>query len=179
MARGVRGLRLPCPTLLCPAGGPPPKWPYGCFWGGPPSGRPAYGHLLPPCFTGLKATWRSGSRSSRIVDTKIAYQPLEVNSLLRIVLGPLTEESLHKMLVKWFFSRRVLRLRPVAFWTCDAGRVSHEESLHFRIVPLDHGVVHGVVEAVELLDFHEHLERPRSGRPCQNITLLINSNQKY
>jgi hypothetical protein len=25
---------LPCPTLLRPAGGPPPKQPYGRFWGG-------------------------------------------------------------------------------------------------------------------------------------------------
>jgi hypothetical protein len=28
-------LGLPCPTLLRPAGGPPLKWPYGYFRGGP------------------------------------------------------------------------------------------------------------------------------------------------
>jgi hypothetical protein len=38
----------PCPILLCPMGGPPPKRPYGCFGVGPPAGRPACGHLLPP-----------------------------------------------------------------------------------------------------------------------------------
>jgi hypothetical protein len=41
-------LSLPCPTLLRPAGGPPPKWPYGCFGGGSPAGRAACGRLLPP-----------------------------------------------------------------------------------------------------------------------------------
>jgi hypothetical protein len=28
---------LPCPTLLRPAGGLPPKWPYSHFWGGLPA----------------------------------------------------------------------------------------------------------------------------------------------
>jgi hypothetical protein len=28
----------PCPTILCPAAGPPPKQPYGCFRGAPPAG---------------------------------------------------------------------------------------------------------------------------------------------
>jgi hypothetical protein len=31
----------PCPTLLCPAGGPPLKWPYGRFRDGPPTGQAA------------------------------------------------------------------------------------------------------------------------------------------
>jgi hypothetical protein len=37
----------PCPTLLGPAGGPPLKWPYGCFRGSPPAGQPVlypFGH---------------------------------------------------------------------------------------------------------------------------------------
>jgi hypothetical protein len=38
----------PCPTLLRPAGGPPPKRPYSRFGGGPPAERAACGHLLPP-----------------------------------------------------------------------------------------------------------------------------------
>jgi hypothetical protein len=37
----------PCLTLLRPAGRPPLKQPYGGFRGGPPTGRAAYGHLLP------------------------------------------------------------------------------------------------------------------------------------
>jgi hypothetical protein len=37
----------PCPTLLHPAGGPPLKWPYGQFGGGPPTGRVAWGRVLP------------------------------------------------------------------------------------------------------------------------------------
>jgi hypothetical protein len=36
-----------CPTLLCPAGGPPLKQPYGRFKGGSPAGRAPCGHLLP------------------------------------------------------------------------------------------------------------------------------------
>jgi hypothetical protein len=36
-----------CPTLLCPAGGPPLKRPYGRFRGGPPAGRAGCGCLLP------------------------------------------------------------------------------------------------------------------------------------
>jgi hypothetical protein len=53
MARG--GHRLPkvspgppCLTLLRPAGGPPPKRPYGHFRGSPPAGRAACSRLLPP-----------------------------------------------------------------------------------------------------------------------------------
>jgi hypothetical protein len=38
----------PCPTLLRPAGGPPPTRPYCRFWGGPPAGQAACGRLLPP-----------------------------------------------------------------------------------------------------------------------------------
>jgi hypothetical protein len=38
---------LPYPTLLCPAGGPPSKRPYGCFWGGPLAGQAACSRLLP------------------------------------------------------------------------------------------------------------------------------------
>jgi hypothetical protein len=34
-------LSPPCPTLLCPAGGPPPNRPYSRFRGGPPAGRAA------------------------------------------------------------------------------------------------------------------------------------------
>jgi hypothetical protein len=33
--------------LLRPAGGPPLKQPYGCFWGGPPAGQVACSRLLP------------------------------------------------------------------------------------------------------------------------------------
>jgi hypothetical protein len=53
MARVGHGLHKkflsgpPCPTLLCPTGGPPVKRPYGCFKGGPPAERPACGRLLP------------------------------------------------------------------------------------------------------------------------------------
>jgi hypothetical protein len=36
-----------CPTLLRPAGGPPPKWPYIRFRGGPPARQAACGRLLP------------------------------------------------------------------------------------------------------------------------------------
>jgi hypothetical protein len=36
------------PTLIRPAGRPPPKRPYGRLGGGPPTGRAACGHLLPP-----------------------------------------------------------------------------------------------------------------------------------
>jgi hypothetical protein len=36
-----------CSTFLRPAGRPPLKQPYGCFWGGPPTGCAACGHLLP------------------------------------------------------------------------------------------------------------------------------------
>jgi hypothetical protein len=39
---------LPCPNLLCPAGGPPSKRPYGCFWGDPPTEWAVCGHLLSP-----------------------------------------------------------------------------------------------------------------------------------
>jgi len=38
---------LPCPTLLPPAGGPPPERPYDCFRGCPPAGWAACGCLLP------------------------------------------------------------------------------------------------------------------------------------
>jgi hypothetical protein len=38
---------LPCPTLLCPEGGPPPKWPLCCFRGGSFTGRVACRRLLP------------------------------------------------------------------------------------------------------------------------------------
>jgi hypothetical protein len=34
----------PCPTVLRPLGGAPLKWPYGCFRGGPPTGRLTCGH---------------------------------------------------------------------------------------------------------------------------------------
>jgi hypothetical protein len=39
---------LPCPTLLCPAGGPPMKQLYSNFWSGPPAGRTPCSCLLPP-----------------------------------------------------------------------------------------------------------------------------------
>jgi hypothetical protein len=39
---------LPCLTLLCPAGGPLPKWPYSHLWGGSPAGQAACSHHLPP-----------------------------------------------------------------------------------------------------------------------------------
>jgi hypothetical protein len=42
-------LGLPCPTLLRPADRPPLKRTYGCFMGGPPTGRAACGRLLPIC----------------------------------------------------------------------------------------------------------------------------------
>jgi hypothetical protein len=38
----------PCPILLRPAGGPPPKRPYGRLGVGPPIGQAACGRLLPP-----------------------------------------------------------------------------------------------------------------------------------
>jgi hypothetical protein len=41
----------PCPTLIRPAGGPPPKRPYSRLGGGPPTGRAACGRLLPPLDT--------------------------------------------------------------------------------------------------------------------------------
>jgi hypothetical protein len=37
----------PWPTLLCPAGGPPQKRPYSCFWGDLPVEQVPCGHLLP------------------------------------------------------------------------------------------------------------------------------------
>jgi hypothetical protein len=37
----------PCPTLLQPAGRPPPKRPYNCFGSGPPVEQAACGCLLP------------------------------------------------------------------------------------------------------------------------------------
>jgi hypothetical protein len=39
--------RPPCPTLPCPAGGPPLKRPHSRFRGCPPTGRAACGRLLP------------------------------------------------------------------------------------------------------------------------------------
>jgi hypothetical protein len=51
MARVGHGLKFrpgpPCPTLLCPVGGPPLKQPYRCFRGFPPAGQLACGRLLP------------------------------------------------------------------------------------------------------------------------------------
>jgi hypothetical protein len=38
----------PCPTLLCPMGGPPLKRPYSCFWGGPSTWWMACGRLVSP-----------------------------------------------------------------------------------------------------------------------------------
>jgi hypothetical protein len=59
----------PCLTLLCPAGGPPHKQPYGCFRGGPPAGRAACGHLLPPwtlCAYAAKSVQRKGSNTTKM-----------------------------------------------------------------------------------------------------------------
>jgi hypothetical protein len=36
-----------CPTLLCPVGGPPLKWPYSHFRNGQSAGQAACSHLLP------------------------------------------------------------------------------------------------------------------------------------
>jgi hypothetical protein len=48
----------PCPTLLHPAGGPLPKWPYSRFWGGLPTGRVACNYLLPPWIPhAIRACW--------------------------------------------------------------------------------------------------------------------------
>jgi hypothetical protein len=49
MARGGHGLPKVSlgPTLLCSAGGPPLKQPYGRFRVGPPAGLVACGRLLP------------------------------------------------------------------------------------------------------------------------------------
>jgi hypothetical protein len=51
--KGIHGLpKVSCgpamPTLICPAGGPHPKRPYGRLGGGPPAVRATCGRLLPP-----------------------------------------------------------------------------------------------------------------------------------
>jgi hypothetical protein len=45
----------PCPTLLCPAGGPSLKRPYGRFRGDPHAGQAACGRLLPSWIPALYA----------------------------------------------------------------------------------------------------------------------------
>jgi hypothetical protein len=54
MARGGHGmdslkshLDPPCPTILCPAGRPLLKRPFGGFWGGPPVRQAPCGRFLP------------------------------------------------------------------------------------------------------------------------------------
>jgi hypothetical protein len=55
----------PCPTLLCPAGGSPLKWPYGRFRGGPPEdGRPVavfypFGHPTPYAYDAVRIRFKS------------------------------------------------------------------------------------------------------------------------
>jgi hypothetical protein len=50
-------LGLPCPTLLCPAGRPPLKWPYNSFRSGQPAGWAACGLLLPLCTPYVVRLW--------------------------------------------------------------------------------------------------------------------------
>jgi hypothetical protein len=46
--KALPGPAMPDPSTLCSVGGPPPKWPFGRFWGGLPLGWVACGHLQPP-----------------------------------------------------------------------------------------------------------------------------------
>jgi hypothetical protein len=70
----------PYPTLLRPAGGPPPKRPYNHFWGSTPAGKAACGRLLPPWTshhgkTGILGGGRGGWRCMYLSNNTYLKQP--------------------------------------------------------------------------------------------------------
>jgi hypothetical protein len=75
----------PCLTLLCPAGGPPPKWPYSRLRGGLPAGRVACSRLLSPWTHHTVWGFPTVYCSHSSVHGRIARS---IHGLPKVLLGP-------------------------------------------------------------------------------------------
>jgi hypothetical protein len=109
----------PCSTLLRPAGGRPPKRPYGRFGGGPPAGRVACAVLYP---LGYPMPYGPAPHLTRL--WRLFGFPSSARSPHQIRCRPLTPKSL--------FSESLVNIEVTAVGFRDLLELAATESYHIR-----------------------------------------------